>query len=189
MSPFSYLSYLTSIVLALGIARILTGFGKLLQVRGRVRIYWIHMLWALNLFLYLVLIWWILYRWQSQEQWTFFLFLFILLSPTVAFLESVLLFPDSLEEGIDFKHHFYANHRWFFRLAAALPIVDALDTLLKGWDHFLAQGLIYPVTLSLLFVLSLVGAFTSRERFHAFYAVFFLIYILLFIGINLRTLA
>lgn len=189
MDPFSYLSYLTSIVLALGIARILTGMGQLLQARGRVRIYWIHLLWALNVFLYLVLIWWILYRWQSQKEWTFFLFLFVLFSPTVAFLESVLLFPDAVEIGIDFKTHFFANHRWFFRLAALLPLIDAVDTLLKGWDHFLAQGLIYPVTIAILFVLSAVGAFTDRERFHAFYAVFFLIYILFFIGINLRTLA
>jgi hypothetical protein len=50
MDPFSYLSVLTSIVLALGITRILSGVGRLLQTRGRVRIYWVHLLWALNLY-------------------------------------------------------------------------------------------------------------------------------------------
>jgi hypothetical protein len=39
MNPFSYLSVLTSIVLALGITRVLTGLGKLLQARDRIRIY------------------------------------------------------------------------------------------------------------------------------------------------------
>jgi hypothetical protein len=38
MDPFSYLSVLTSIVLALGITRVLTGLGKLLQARGHLGI-------------------------------------------------------------------------------------------------------------------------------------------------------
>lgn len=189
MNPFSYLSYLTSIVLALSITRILTGVGRLLQVRGHIHIYWVHLLWALNLFLFAVLSWWILYRWQTQAQWTFFLFLFVLLSPTVSFLESVLLFPDEMGDRPDLKHHFYANHRWFFALAALLPIIDAADTLLKGWDHFVAQGVIYPVSMALLFVGSAIAALTRNERYHEAYAIFFLVYLVAFIGINLRVLA
>lgn len=38
MSPFDYISLLTSIVLALGITRILTGVGKMVQLRGSIRI-------------------------------------------------------------------------------------------------------------------------------------------------------
>lgn len=189
MNPFSYLAYLTSVVLALSITRILTGVGKLLQVRGNVRLYWVHLLWALNLFLYAVLIWWIQYRWQTQAQWTFFLFLFVLLAPTVAFLEAMLLFPDTIQAGTDLKAHYYANHRWFFMLAALLPPLDALDTYLKGWDHFVAQGVIYPISMLLLFGLNLTAAFTRNERFHAFYAVFFMVYLLVFISINLRVIA
>jgi hypothetical protein len=179
---------LTSIVLALGITRVLTGLGKLLQARGRIHVYWVHLVWALNVFLYQVLNWWILFRWQSQEQWTFFLFLFVLLSPTVAFLLSMLLFPDVLEDGLDFRRHFYANHRWFFILAASLAPIDAMDTLLKGRAHFIAQGPLYVVTLLLVCGLNIVAASTRRERFHAFFAVFFLIYLLAFISINLRLL-
>ena len=77
--------------------------------------------------------WWILFRWHTQSEWNFFLFLFILLSPTVEFLLAVLLFPEPLEHGTDFKQHFYSNHRWFFVLAALLPPLDAADTLLKGY--------------------------------------------------------
>jgi hypothetical protein len=188
MDPFAYLSVLTSIVLALGIARILTGLGKLLQARGRILVYWVHLVWSLNVFLYQVLNWWILFRWQHQEQWTFFLFLFVLLSPTITFLLSVLLFPDPLEDGIDLRQHFYANHRWFFALGALLAPIDAMDTLLKGQAHFVAQGPLYIFTLLLVCVLNIVAASTRRERFHTFFAVFFLVYLLAFIGINLRLL-
>ena len=124
MDPFSYLSVLTSIVLALGITRLLT----------------------------------------------------------------VLLMPDPFEEGFDSKQHFYNNHRWFFTLTALLPLIDAIDTWLKGAAHFIAQGPVYILTILLLFALNVVAAFNRREGFNAFFAVFFLVYILVFITINLRVL-
>jgi hypothetical protein len=188
MEPFAYLSVLTSIVLALGITRLLSGIGRLLQNRHQVRIYWVHLLWTLNVFLFLVLNWWILFRWSSQHEWSFFLFLFVLLSPTVAYLLTVLLMPDPFEDGLDLKHHFLDNHRWFFTLAALLPIIDAMDTLLKGWEHFMAQGPLYIITILLLFALNVAAIRIHRERFHAFFAIFFLVYILAFIAINLRVL-
>ena len=188
MAPFEYIALLTSIVIALGITRVLTGFGKILQLRGAIGISWVHLLWSLNVFLWLLLNWWILYRWHNFESWTFFLFLFVLLSPTATFLLSVLLFPEPLEAGIDLKQHFYSNRSWFFAIAATLPLIDLIDTLLKGAEHFAAQGSFYVVTIGILFALSVTGALTRRTWFHAAFGVFFLLYILVFIGINLRLL-
>lgn len=188
MNPFEYIVLLTSIVIALGITRILTGLGKMLQLRGSIRVYWVHALWAVNVFLWLLVNWWILYRWRTFDQWTFFLFLFVLASPVVAFLLSVLLLPEPLEAGADLKQRFFENHRWFFALAALLPPIDAADTLLKGVAHFRAQGPFYVLTITLVFILCITGAVTRRERFHAAFSVFFLLYILLFIAVNLRLL-
>jgi hypothetical protein len=188
MEPFAYVAALTSIVLGLGIARVLSGLGVLLQRRGERSIYWVHALWGINVLLFLLMNWWILYRWHSQEVWTFFLFVFILISPIVSFLLTVILFPEPLYSTIDLKQHYYENCRWFFALAAILPLIDFADTLLKGWSHFLAQGIIYPITILLIFVLSVIAAITKRERYHAFFAVFFLLYLTVFIGINLLTL-
>jgi hypothetical protein len=188
MAPFEYISLLTSIVLAIGITRILTGIGKIVQLRGTLRIYWVHLLWSMNVFLWLLLNWWILFRWHSYEGWTFFLFLFVLVSPVVAFLLSVVLLPEPLEGGTDLKKLFFANQRWFFTLAALLPPIDAIDTLLKGRDHFLAQGVQYPIVLVIIFSLSIIGMFSKNERFHAGFAIFFLLFILAFISVNLRIL-
>ncbi len=55
-----------------------------------------------------------------------------LLNPTISFLLAVLLFPEPMEDGLNFKSYYYANHRWFFALAALLAPIDAVDTLLKG---------------------------------------------------------
>ncbi len=189
MDPLSYLSFLTSIVLALGVTHLLTGLGKILQHRGRLILDWVHLLWMLNIFMFLLLDWWILYRWSTQQTWTFFLFIFILLTPIVSFLLTVLLIPEKIEDGLDLKSHFEQNRRSFFILAALLPPLDALDTYLKGWQHFLAQGVIYPITILLLFILMVIAALTSNRRYHAFFAFFFFAYILVFIAINLRILA
>src|SRR6266480_6888339 len=103
MDPFSYLSVLISIVLALGMTRLLAGVGEMLQARSRRRIYWVHAVWIVNLFLYLVVAWWIFYRWRNQQPWTFFLFLFVLISPTILYLASIVLFPpeSSLDEFVN----------------------------------------------------------------------------------------
>jgi hypothetical protein len=188
MAPFEYIALLASIVIALGITRALTGLGHLLQLRRAIRIYWVHALWIGNVFLWLLLNWWILYRWRAFEDWSFYLFLFVLISPVLGYLLTVLLVPERLEPGLDMKRHFYANHRGFFALAALLPPVDAIDTFLKGREHFAAQGTIYVVTLALVFGLCVVGSLTKDERFHAVSSVFLLVYLLAFITINLRLL-
>jgi hypothetical protein len=54
MDPFSYLSVLISIILALGMTRVLAGVGEMLQARLRRWLYRVHAVWVVNLFLYLV---------------------------------------------------------------------------------------------------------------------------------------
>ena len=189
MTPFEYITLLTSIVLALGITRNLTGISRIIQLRGRIRHSWLVLLWAVDGLLYSLMNWWVLFRWRSATNWTFFLFLFVLISPLITFLMAVLLFPEPLKAGADLKAHFSDNHRWFFCLAALLPVVDVADTMLKGWNHFLAQGPQYIGMVLLFFVLSLVAAVVKKERFHAVLGIFFLVIILVFISINLNTLS
>src|SRR4030095_10849435 len=62
MGAFEYLSVLISIILALGMTRGLAGVGEMLQARSRRHIYWVHAVWIINVFIYLVIAWWIFYR-------------------------------------------------------------------------------------------------------------------------------
>jgi hypothetical protein len=188
MGPFEYIALLASIVIALGITRIFTGIGRILQIRHEVKIYWVHLLWVGNVFLWLLLNWWILYRWRTFEVWTFYLFIFVLISPIITFLLSVLLLPEPIERGMDLKIYFYTNSKWFFGLAALLPLLDAVDTRLKGLEHFISQGPIYIITIILIFVLCVIGSLIKSKIYHAAFAIFFLVYILIFISINLQIL-
>src|SRR5438270_9807900 len=177
MAAFEYLSVLISIILALGMTQLLSGVGGMLQARSHRRIYWVHAIWIINLFLYLVIAWWIFYRWRNQQQWTFFLFVFVLISPTILYLASLLLFPRESEAdlAVDYKTHYYANHRAFFILFGLFTPVDFVDSLLKGVSHFLALGPVYFVSGLLYFAGLLTAAITRNERYHEFYAVFFLV--------------
>jgi hypothetical protein len=176
MGAFEYLSVLISIILALGMTRVLGGVGEMLQARSRRHIYWVHAIWIVNLFLYLVVAWWIFYRWRNQQPWTFFLFVFVLISPTILYLASILLFPREadVDLAIDYKTHYYANHRAFFILFALFTPVDIVDSLLKGVPHFFQLGTVYMVSSVLYFAGMMTAAITRNERYHEFYAVFFL---------------
>ncbi len=177
MGAFEYLSVLISIILALGMTRVLAGVGEMLQARSRRRVYWVHAIWIINVFLYLVVAWWIFYRWRNQQPWTFFLFIFVLISPTLLYLASLLLFPreGDVDSAVDYKTHYYANHRAFFILFALFAPVDIVDSLLKGVPHFLNLGLPY-IVINVLFLGGLVtAAITRNERYHQFYAIYFLV--------------
>ena len=161
----------------LGMTRVLAGVGDMLQARSHRRIYWVHAVWIVNLFLYLVVAWWIFYRWRNQQTWTFFLFVFVLISPTILYLASLLLFPreGDVDLAVDYKTHYYANHRAFFILFALFTPVDVVDSLLKGTRHFLELGPQYTASGVLYFAGLVTAAITRNERYHQVYAVFFLV--------------
>src|SRR5947199_6017875 len=178
MDPFSYLSVLISIVLALGMTRVLQGLGEMLQARSHRRVYWVHAVWVLNIFLFLVVAWWVFYRWRFEQNWTFFLFVFVLISPTILYLCSLLLFPREGDVSVkDYKTHYYANHRAFFTVFALFVPVDVVDTLLKGVPHFVAQGPQYVISGVILFSITMAGAITRNETYHKVLAIYCLCHI------------
>jgi hypothetical protein len=189
MDPFSYLVVLTSIVLGLGVTRLVGGLGHLMQTRKRRWNYWVHTLWMINVLLVMSIVWWFAYRWRANEHWTFFLFLWLLLSPIVLYLIASLLFPDPDEAHViaDWRTYYYENQRDIFLLLALIFPIDVIDTLLKGMAHFREQGPAYFVTMVLWFVLLLIAAWTKRPGYHAFIAVLFLVYNLALLGASLLT--
>jgi len=118
-----------------------------------------------------------------------FLSLFVCAAEPYGCLSSVRAsFPGSLGCRIESKAAFLSKPSLVFVLAALLPLIDAGDTRLKGYEHFVAQGPIYIVTIRLLFGLNIIAAWTKREWFQKVFSVFFLIYITVFISINLPVI-
>ena len=93
-------------------------------------------------------------------------------SPTILNLASIVLFPpeSSLDEFVNYKAHYYSNHRAFFVLFVLYSPVDFVDTLLKGIPHLVALGPLYFISSILFFAGLVIAAITRNER----YAIFFL---------------
>ncbi len=127
---FQYLAVLLSIVLGLGVTQLLTGVGRLVQARGRVRVYWPTLAWVGMLLLIHVQSWWAMFDLRGHQGWTFLQFVVVLLTPAALYLMAALALPDVAEataEGqvLDLRTHYYAQVRWFFG-AAAVVIASSL---------------------------------------------------------------
>ncbi len=164
MSPFDYLSVLISIILGLGITQVLSGFGRLLNVRSRVRWYGPAVAWGILLLLIHVQTWWAMFQLRTHTAWSLPVFLFVLLLPILLYLMAALALPDAGGEApIDMRANYYAHAGWFFGLcllviAASMvrPIVLAGNFRLDA-DHAFQD---------LFFAGSAGGALTRREWYH-----------------------
>jgi predicted Na+-dependent transporter len=96
---FEYVGVMVSIVVGLALAHILTGVSRTIQALGKVRLYWVHSLWTLNIMAYLVAFWWVIYHWSGVEHWNFFLFAFLLLYAVALYLISALLFQPNCPQA------------------------------------------------------------------------------------------
>jgi len=178
MDPFSYICVLTSIVAGLAVTRLVSGFGQLLQTRARTPSYWVHTLWMVNILLGIIITWWIQYRWRNWPHWTLFLFLWLLVAPLILYLVTALLFPTNQDEVVvtNWREHYYANNQKIFALFGLTFVIDLIDTMAKGLTHFLLLGPLYYGSMLLHITLCAIAATTKSPRYHAFFAVFFLIY-------------
>jgi hypothetical protein len=164
MDSFSYLSVLLSIILGLAITQVLQGFRGLMLARSRLRAYWPCLLWAFILLVMDVQAWWAMYDLRERRDWNFFTFAVVLAQTVPLYLLAGLVLPDAGNaEAIDLRTHYYENHRWFFALLALLLVISICKPLvLEG---------VLPETRDLGFQLvfiaaALVGAWTTRERYH-----------------------
>ena len=161
MDPFSYLSVLISIIIGLGMSHLLGAMVRVIQNRSRTTLYWPSLVWAINLFLLLTLVWWADFNLNRQKHWTFSIFLATLSLPAVLYLACGLVLPPSETlRNDDMRKAYFENRRWFYSLvivAIALSFVQSYlldgrialnaDTGLKG----------------LLLGISAVGIFTKAD--------------------------
>jgi hypothetical protein len=172
MDAYLHIRVLFSMILGLGVARLLDGLATIAQHPKKTKIYWVHLLWAAFLFLYMIHFWWWEVRLSGIKQWTFPLYLFIALYAVIMFLLCVFLFPGEMAEYEGFKDYFYSRRQWIFGLLTLLFIADLVDTFIKGREYVRALGAFYDVRTALYILLSALAVKTKNEKYHAAIAVF-----------------
>ena len=92
MSQFEFVFVLVSIVLGLGLTNLLNGLATVLQSSWR-QVDRIHLAFSLGMILAIFVVWWGMYRWQTNGPIEFGSFAVIGLYTSVFYSISVILFP------------------------------------------------------------------------------------------------
>ncbi len=164
MEPFEYVVVLTSLILGLGIAQILTSVADIVSNLRNVKLCLPHALLTLAVFLLHIQEWWINYQYSAVvKEWTLGIILSILIYPILLFLLARMLFPTGIRgHETDLNHYFFDQWRWFYGLAFATLMVSAWQNtfiqkleVMESWPQFLT-GSIYLVIILLKIRNSLV---------------------------------
>lgn len=156
MSLFEFIVGMISVLIALTVAQLLVGLGRLVQAPGRVRLYLPHSLWNGALFLLLYLHWWSLWDFRALE-WNSAMFFFSLMGPTFAFFASTLLTPlPAGDAPVDLRAHFDRIRPLFLAVLAGGMVFMIADGPLLGTEAWLnplrgVQAVMVSATLAGLF--------------------------------------
>ena len=160
---FTHVRIVMGMVIGLGITRTLAGVAGFLQHPGRQRVSLLHMLWVGSVLLELVLFWWWEFGLSHLAVWSFGTFLFVIGYAVVLYLLAALMFPDSISEYAGYEDFFIKRRRWFFGLLATTFVLDVVDTLIKGREHWSQLSGDYLIQVPIGLVLCLVGSFFAQR--------------------------
>jgi hypothetical protein len=185
---YLHVRVLLAMIIGLGLTHLLRHFAMIIERPRKAGIYWVHLIWALSMFLYLLHFWWWEFRLESVHRWSFNLYLFVVIYALLLYLLSALIFPDSVAEYGGYRDYFYSRRQWFFGFLAIMYVVDYADTWVKGVDYLRSFGIEYPIRNISYIVLSIIAMSTRNARYHATFAVGGLVYQLSWIVRAFETL-
>jgi len=159
LSQFEFFAVAVSIILALGISRLLDGILPSLQASRR---YWVHFLWVIQKLFNHLIWWWGTWAANTAFEWNLAWFIWFVAGPIVLYLQVTALVPRTQENIISWEQHFYEIRRWFFLGNLAICGILILGRIATPID------LLPSVTVGLVALASiaLVGMATDNRRVH-----------------------
>ena len=181
VDDFSYLSVLLSIVLGLGVANLLTGFARVIQMRRQVKVYVPALLWAFSLLLMHLQTWWMMFGMREVRDWTFGMFALVLIQPVLLFFLSALIWPDfDRDEALDLRANYFSQKNWFFGMLIAIVVFS----LVREWvftGHLQEQA---DFAFHLLLIISATGGIVfASELYHRITAAMAVVVLVLYIAL------
>lgn len=173
---YFHVRILLGMIVGLGLTHLLRHVARIVEHPRQRKIYWLHLVWALSVFLFLLHFWWWELRLAGVGHWTFNIYLFVALYALLLYLLCALVFPESLDDYASYRDYFYARRRWFFGVLIAVYLVDFADTWLKGPAYFQHFGTEYLVRNAAYIVAGAIAIATRNPWFHGAFAVGGLLY-------------
>ena len=187
---FDYLTVLISVVVGLSVTSFLTNVVRIIHLRADVTISLEQLLWSVAILIWTVAFWWFTFVLAKQTQWTFPLFVFLLLYATLLYVLMALLFPEGVRAGHDYRAQFMRNRVWFFGVFELFLCVDLVDYVIKmDRDVSIVGHLQYAAFVGPLMVLSLFALRTDNLMFHRFFAAYAILALLAMDATTLVPLA
>lgn len=154
MSIFEFVMVLVSIIIGLGIAEILNGVAGQIRSRDTTRVYWLHSVLVVAVFLALIQQWWEIWGLNAIASWTIFGLLMMLGAPVCFYLVAHVLFPQPIRDT-DLRNYYYSEMKpvWLLLCLAVIlgtafrPLVFG-DPLVTGSN---AQSLVVLIGCGILY--------------------------------------
>lgn len=168
MEPFEYVVVLSSLILGLRIAQLLTGVADILSNYKQIKPGLAHAVFIFNVFLLHIQEWWYSYQYINEVRvWTLPLVLFLLLYPITLFLLARMLIPTGLRgHETDLEQYYYDQWQWFFGLHLAIVVTSFLQNVFVSGHPVSGQILLF--LLSVVFISFLSFKITSKKAHNAF---------------------
>ena len=160
--PFRWIAVVLSILLGLGVTRLLTALVGLFRARHHAKLDAVPLVWAGCLFLWQLQFWWAIVELPSLvPTWTIFEFLVLVALALLLFVAGALLLPDSLGVDESLRASFERDGRWgLVALSAYFALAIGANAFVWGASPWSWTGALNAA----LGVLSLVAALTRSRR-------------------------
>lgn len=180
VNKFTYLIALASIITALGVRSILSGFAWIVTCRNQVKPYVLHMVGAVMVFLLQIEFWWGTFTKRLVLHWRFDFLLCFLLTPILYYFVAELLFPSRASAEINFRDHYWHNFRWFYGIAALIQLNNILVNALMPTDG--PSMLANAIRIFACALLTLMAAIRS-PRIHAWTYGALVVFLIMFVSV------
>lgn len=158
MESFRWIAVVLSMILGLGVARLLSSVVEVFRSRNHAQLDWIPLVWAGCLFLWQLQFWWGIIELPGLIQaWTIGSFLTLVSLTLLLFVSAGLILPSArLEKGESLRVSFERDGRWaLVSLSAYFAVALFTDWLLwnvspiSSWGAFLIALILLPLVFNL----------------------------------------
>jgi hypothetical protein len=168
---FEYLGILIAVILGLALTHLVRGLSKLIHTRRTAKIWWPHILWTINILIFVLGAWWGMFWWNGLREWTIQQFFFITTYCTTLFLLASMLYPPECPDDIDCERHFLDNKNWFFGIQIVAWLLDVVETIAKSVSHLRDVPPQYVAFIPAMLAICIMGMVSKSRRVQAFLAV------------------
>jgi len=154
MDAFKWISVVLSMILGLGVTRLLSALVTVFRSRKRAGLDWVPLAWAGCIFLWQLQYWWAIIELPGMmDEWTLGSFLMLVSLTLLLFVSAALVLPfTELKEDDTLRASFERDGRWgLVSLSAYFALAIVTDWVLWGvppfstWGAFLIALMILPL--------------------------------------------